>query len=123
MEQGKSEILPEDLARGREFFLARIREKIEKGGRIGSVAKSLLQLYTENSDALDIEVSAQIRINPFDLLGNEGVTKVSEPLIPQTPDSFKIGPVEQKIMDLIDASQDSVNQRELLQRIADKNKG
>lgn len=122
MEQGKPEILPEDLARGREFFLARIREKIEKGGRIGSAAKSLLQLYTENSDALDREVSAQIRINPFDLLGEVGVTKVPEPLIPQTPDSLKIGPVEQRILDLIEASEDSVNQKELLQKIVSKNK-
>ena len=68
------DISPQDLERGRAAFLARIRSKLDTGDTSGirAAAGRLLHFYEESPDRLDAEVSAQLKINSSDLLGDTG---------------------------------------------------
>ncbi|EKD63934.1 MAG: hypothetical protein ACD_51C00143G0003 [uncultured bacterium] len=119
------DISPQDLERGRAAFLARIRSKLDTGDTSGirAAAGRLLHFYEESPDRLDAEVSAQLKINSSDLLGDTGLQEEKKSVVEErqseTVENERMGPVEKRILELIRAEEELQEQRNFIRKMSD----
>jgi len=120
-----TDISPQDLERGRAAFLARIRSKLDTGDTSGirAAAGRLLHFYEESPDRLDAEVSAQLKINSSDLLGDTGLQEEKKSVVEErqseTVENERMGPVEKRILELIRAEEELQEQRNFIRKMSD----